>query len=146
MALILHDKPETVNKKTKYEGYTALHIASGRGFDEMCKLLIDGGDADVNCRTIHQSTPLIRAIMNEKTSTALLLLSRGANFKLANDRGETPLLLAVKKKNKPVLEYLIKNGCDIYEQNSRGESALSVCDDDELKMWMITIYSGRKLL
>ena len=146
MALLLKEKPDSVNHKTKYEGYTPLHIASGKGYDEMCQLLINGGKADINCRTLHQSTPLMRAILNEKTSTALLLIQKGADLSLENDHNENALLLASKKKNKKVIEELINKGCNIYEENKNGDSPVSVCNDKRLKQWMISFYSSKALV
>ena len=118
----------------------------GKGYDEMCLLLINGGKADINCRTLHQSTPLMRAILNEKTSTALILIDKGCNISLRNDHGENALLLAVKKKDKKVIEKLILKGCDIYEEIKNGESAVSLCSDEHLKKWMVGLYSSRKLI
>ena len=146
MTYLLQEHPESVNDKTKHEGYTPLHIASGKGYDEMCLLLINGGKADINCRTLHQSTPLMRAILNEKTSTALILIDKGCNISLRNDHGENALLLAVKKKDKKVIEKLILKGCDIYEEIKNGESAVSLCSDEHLKKWMVGLYSSRKLI
>jgi ankyrin repeat protein len=57
-------------------GMTALHIAAARGYGDIALLLIEKG-ADVNARTIHDSTPLSFAVVNNHPDVSELLRENG---------------------------------------------------------------------
>ena len=57
-------------------GMTALHIAAARGYGDIALLLIEKG-ADVNARTIHDSTPLSFAVVNNHPDVSELLQENG---------------------------------------------------------------------
>ena len=56
---------------------TALHLAAWKGLDAIVERLLQGG-SDVNCES-SKATPLFMAVSNNKASTAVFLLSHGAN-------------------------------------------------------------------
>jgi ankyrin repeat protein len=72
---ILTDSPDLVGSMSG-GGMTALHIAAARGYGDIALLLIENG-ADVNARTIHDSTPLSFAVVNNHPDVAMLLQENG---------------------------------------------------------------------
>lgn len=58
-------------------------------------------------------TPLMRAILAGKTSTALLLIDLGADVNVRNADGKTALMHAAWKKNASVAAALIAKGADV---------------------------------
>lgn len=72
---ILTESPELV-ESVSGGGMTALHIAAARGYVEIARHLIDKG-ADVNARTIHDSTPLSFAVVNNHPEMSELLREHG---------------------------------------------------------------------
>jgi uncharacterized protein len=76
-------------------GLAALHFAVRQGHRETAEVLLAAG-ADVNQVTTGDHTsPLLMATINGQFDLAMLLLSKGANPKLASDAGATPLYSAI---------------------------------------------------
>ena len=75
------------------QGMTALHIAAIHDYCDMAELLLDNG-AEIDPVDAWGNTPLWRAAMNspdENSSTAKLLLARGADKSKKNDSGVAPI-------------------------------------------------------
>jgi ankyrin repeat protein len=115
-----------------WDDNTLLHRAAHFSRFEMVKLLISH-NADVNALYKTQ-TPLHFAIstsdlwakankkdvdfqthQKEQVETIKLLLEKGANINLRDDKGETPLHLAVRFENLKLTELLLKQGSHIEE-------------------------------
>jgi hypothetical protein len=96
-------KPEAARSP---KGRTALMVACAYwcGLD-MVKLLVTYG-ADVNAKAADGSTPLMLAAMNEKQDVVDYLLSRGANAKAGDAKGQTALDYARKGK---VEDYMVSS-------------------------------------
>uniref|UniRef100_A0A1L8EDK2 Putative 26s proteasome regulatory complex subunit psmd10 n=2 Tax=Haematobia irritans TaxID=7368 RepID=A0A1L8EDK2_HAEIR len=71
--------------------YTALHYAARNGNEEICKLLINDGKADVNAVTKGGATPLHRAAMMGHLNIVKLLLDAHANVDKKDEDGQTAL-------------------------------------------------------
>uniref|UniRef100_A0A1I8N104 Uncharacterized protein n=1 Tax=Musca domestica TaxID=7370 RepID=A0A1I8N104_MUSDO len=71
--------------------YTALHYAARNGNEEICKLLINEGKADVNAVTKGGVTPLHRAAMMGHLHIVKLLVNAHANVDKQDDDGQTAL-------------------------------------------------------
>lgn len=74
------------------QGMTALHIAAIHDYCNMAELLLDKG-AEIDPVDVWGNTPLWRAAMNspdENSSTAKLLLARGADKNKKNNSGVAP--------------------------------------------------------
>lgn len=92
---------ETLNKSeidinykyTTYLGYTALHIASENGKEEMVKELLKYPNIDVDARSY------------KNNKEAVLFAPYHVDY--------TPLHLAVQKKHVAITELLLKNGADV---------------------------------
>jgi ankyrin repeat protein len=75
VSALLADKPALI-ESVSGGGMTALHIATARGYKEIVLLLIEKG-ANVNARTIHDSTPLSFAVVNNHPEVSELLRENG---------------------------------------------------------------------
>ena len=84
-------------------GRTALMMASWRGHINNVKLLLDEG-ASINCYTKRSGnygkTPIFYACTRCRDEVVLLLLSRGADALIVNNKGQTPRSLAVSHLRK----------------------------------------------
>ena len=79
------------------EGESPLHVAAltvtGFSSAAIVKLLVQAG-AELNCRNIHEETPLLFAAQECNLPLAKVLLEAGAEVNCRNDRGSTPLVYA----------------------------------------------------
>ena len=76
-----------------YNGWTALHLASIRGYLEISELLTSSG-ADVNIRDRYGSTALHYASYFGRLKIVRLLLCQGADMSIRDNSGRTALDLA----------------------------------------------------
>lgn len=79
------------------QGKTALHIVAIHDFYEIAQLLIEHG-AEIDLVDAWGNTPIWRAAMNsqqENSSTAELLLAKGADRNKKNDSGIAPIDLLI---------------------------------------------------
>ena len=77
------------------QGFTALHIASGRGRVQVVDLLLSAG-ADLEVRDSHGYTPLLTAAQRGQVEALQRLLAAGANCMVQGNDGLDPVMLAMK--------------------------------------------------
>ncbi|MXX14699.1 MAG: ankyrin repeat domain-containing protein [Gemmatimonadetes bacterium] len=71
-------------------------------------------------------TPLLFALLYDRTQCAKMLLDQGADyFSLANDQGKTLLMVAAERRNIEGLKLLLHAGANIFAQDNRGWTALT---------------------
>ena len=113
-------------KLREIKGYTSLHLAVGKGNEDIVKLLLDGG-ADVDAVTDDEfqskapkATPLMLAVNAENPAMVRMLVDAGAdvNFKmqsvkLREIKGYTSLHFAVGKGNEDIVKLLLDGGADV---------------------------------
>jgi ankyrin repeat protein len=90
-------------------------------------LVIPHVDIDVNYQNAEGDTLLHSAAVKGDVSIATILLSRGANYNLYNQRGQTPLFMAVKFGNERIVELFLQKEyrCDVnFPEFEQGESPL----------------------
>ena len=114
---LLEQNPALVNMKSE-DGYTPLHIAAGRGQEEVIKLLLSM-HADVNARNEKNlgRTPLHDAVSVGRTRSIELLLSAKADVNAADTEENTALHMV---RSKADAELLLANGGNI-EAKNRGK-------------------------
>ena len=76
------------------------------------KILADRGGIDLDRRDAEGNTPLYHACRQGYRDVAALLLERGADPSLANNRGETPLHAAARSGNREIIDRLMARGAD----------------------------------
>ena len=78
--------------------------------------------ADLNAPQADGATAIQWAAYRDDLEMADLLISAGANVKLANREGATPLYLASIHGNPVMIEKLLKAGADANERGPEGET------------------------
>lgn len=103
-------------------------------------------NADVNERSVNQSTALMFAVRDHHTELTRLLLSRGAAVNAADGDGETALFYAVRGGSLENFRTLMAAGADINHQNKDGETALMQAVRRERRPFVeLLVASGAKL-
>ncbi|XP_022232645.2 ankyrin repeat domain-containing protein 39 [Drosophila obscura] len=88
--------------------YTALHYAARSGNAQICKLLIDEGNVDVNATTKAGATALHRAAMMGHLDIVKLLTEHKANLLLQDECGQSALHRAALRGHLEVCRYLLE--------------------------------------
>ena len=94
----------------RYEDFTPLIAAAYRGHTDVCELLLDKGNANIEETMPGRGTALTIAADNGHASTVALLLTKGARVDSRNEQGFTPLLAAAFEGHIDVCELLLKTG------------------------------------
>ncbi|MBI5562241.1 MAG: ankyrin repeat domain-containing protein [Deltaproteobacteria bacterium] len=90
-------------------GFTALHVAAGKGYPEVVAFLLEHG-ADVNARDRNRWTPLHSAAGFGHTETALVLIEHGADVRAKDFQGWTPLRVARSYNHAETADLIKKHG------------------------------------
>jgi len=89
-----------INALNPETGLSALMVAAGLGYNNICNILMDAG-ADINASDYAGNTPLHLASQGygEQIPIVQTLLRRGANPNAINEDGFTPAMLAKRMEN-----------------------------------------------
>jgi hypothetical protein len=93
MTRLLLQAGADVNSRGTYRE-TALANACYRGNSKVVGLLLEQPDIDLNAADGSGDTPLMEAVRAGHAAIARLLIEKGANARLVNDRGETAATIA----------------------------------------------------
>ena len=101
-------------------GLPPIFEAVAKGYTAILSLFIDKG-ADINSTVLTTQTSLLSiASALGKTSTAQLLLEKGADPNLANNLGITPIFLSIGKQNIEITKLLIAHKADLTIKTKQG--------------------------
>ncbi|MBE0497431.1 MAG: ankyrin repeat domain-containing protein [Campylobacterales bacterium] len=99
-----------------------------KDYISILKTLLDN-KADVNFQAGNGRTALIAAAQSSNHAQAYekaqLLVAKGANLDIVNDKGETALMLASDTGNGKLVKLLLQSGADVNVKNGAGESAVN---------------------
>ena len=70
---------------------------------------------------------------SEGVETVGLLLSRGAGFDLADDRGRTALMMAAERGHAEIVTHLLSAGANLLARDDEGRSALDLASDASVR-------------
>ena len=87
--------------------YTPLHLASLRGRNEVCIILLDSG-AELDSRDDNGFTPIILAAQQGHLATVRLLQQRGADVLAAANSGTMAIHMAAEKNRAETVQYLVE--------------------------------------
>lgn len=109
-------------------GFTALHISTSLGHDDVTRFLLDQG-ADIHAEDDAHDTPLHIAVKNGNESAVRILLRYGAHKTRAHGQGFAPLMAAVEAGNVPMAEAFIAAGADTDLVDMDGMSLLNIAGE-----------------
>ncbi len=112
--------------------YTSLHLAAGKGYVEIARMLIDAG-ADVNVQNEWEQTPLHRAAIFGKVEIARMLIDAGADLDVQNEYGWTPLHMAASNGRVEVVRMLIDAGAIKDISNEDGNLPYDLATSEKIK-------------
>jgi hypothetical protein len=115
-AITLAQNIDSANWGKKY-GVSLLLSAAEKGYNEVCKVLIDKG-ANIDYQIPNGGTALIVATHFCYTEIVKLLLDHGANTDLQINTGETALIIASAIGNKEIVNLLYADILSKYWPNS----------------------------
>ena len=105
------------------DGVPLLNIAVRNGDVEICRLLMSYG-AKLNIIARDRCTsPVIDAVMAQKTNIAELLIDAGADVDFKNRNGQSALIIAIGARMEAISHMLIDKGADVKIKDSLGMTA-----------------------
>jgi len=118
-----------INQINKY-GYSALHIASFKGLEEMGILLTENG-IELNAQDKNGQTALHYVALNNQLNFAKALLSKGGDLGIEDMHGNQPLWTAVfndKGRNDRIemVKLFLSHGADKDHKNKVGKSPIDI--------------------
>jgi ankyrin repeat protein len=129
LALYLEKHPQLVNSPAP-DGFTLLGLASFFGHTEIVRLLLSkGADPDLPSSNSQKVPPLCSAAAGKHLEIAHLLLERGANVNVRQERGFTPLMSAADNGDYEMAQLLLTYYADVNTRNDKGKSALDIARD-----------------
>ena len=104
--------------------FQTLLNACRNGQKNIVKILLERGGIDLNRRDAEGNTALHYVCREGYRDLAVLLLDKGADASLVNNRGETPLHAAARKGNREILARLLDAGADPDASDREGCTSL----------------------
>ena len=99
--------PKAAQRANGFDGDTALHVAAGNGYEEICAVLL-GAKASVEAKNHHGFTPLHFAATWGRLEVVRMLVAAKADVHAKDNDGDTPLKRAKLRDQSEVVEFLEK--------------------------------------
>jgi RNA polymerase sigma factor (sigma-70 family) len=122
---MLIDCGADVNAKAGDRQGTPLHNIAATNRISRAGILLEHG-ADVNIQAEDGATPLVVAVLYDRTEMIEFLLVHGAKIDLATHNGFTPLHVAAWHGCKAAAQMLLDHGADINKANDAGRTPLEI--------------------
>ncbi|MCF6808536.1 ankyrin repeat domain-containing protein [Thiotrichales bacterium 19S9-12] len=97
---------------TNTDGQNAIHLAAKNGHQAAAYFLILDNIDLLNKPNKHGQSPLMIAIINNKTEMVKFLLAQGADVNCQNENGSSPLHQAAIKGHENIVKLLLKKGAN----------------------------------
>jgi ankyrin repeat protein len=105
------------------DGFTALFYAAAKGYEDMCRLLIEK-KATVDLKDNDGRTPLMIASLNGYESVCRFLIEKNAAVDEKNNYGWTPLMYAARFGHQDLCRLLIKKNVTVDVKDNFGWTPL----------------------
>jgi ankyrin repeat protein len=129
-------------------GFTAVHAAVEKGYDQCLSMLIGYGGADLAKVSKRGRAPIHLACNNGRIACLLLLLDSGVdpNVRTANEYRATPAQICSIVGHVKCLALLLDRGVDIHSQDKNGSTLIhEVCTKGHLKCVKLLISRGARI-
>jgi len=120
--LLANPHAATIEASTR-SGFTALHMACGKGHVSVLETLLTHGAA-IEARNKNGSTPLHTAAQKGYAAVVECLITHKANIEATNHNGVTPLNSAAHKGHVEVVRTLLRHGAVMEATNKNGITPL----------------------
>jgi len=135
MLLAAGADPEAVDET----GKGPIVYAAGKGFTGIAATLLDAG-VKVDARYSHDLSALMWAAghsndvpVGEGLATVKLLVERGAELDLVDDRGRSALMTAAERGHAEIVTLLMERGADATLEDRQGLTALALASSESLR-------------
>lgn len=126
--------------------FTSLGMAIYGKQQQVADYLIDAGFKNLSLKGTSDEEPIMACILNGWTSTANLLIDKGADvnrFNYASTRAYYPLEAAIKVKNLKIVKKLVEKGADPYMRYKQKPNAIeyakSIADCEEIAQFLESV-------
>jgi ankyrin repeat protein len=111
-------------------GQTALMAAVWDGNEDLIRLLVEKGYADLEARdaSLNGKTPLMSAAYSKNANLVMYLLSQKANVNARKDDGWAVLSIAIEGGSPDVVKLLVENGADLTVKTPKGLSVVQLAE------------------
>ncbi|EAX89957.1 ankyrin repeat protein, putative [Trichomonas vaginalis G3] len=128
------------NINTGYKSsHSPIHIAAGRGNEEIVRFLISLGAKIKNNKKI--TPPLLVAAGKNKIKNAKILISNGADINVKDSADRNVLYLSLENSNEEMTKYFISCGADIHAKDFYGNTTLHYAAKNNLTNTIIYLIS-----
>jgi len=101
------------------DGYNLLHLAAVLNATNQAYAIMNSTKSDINQHTNAKGfTPLFVACHEDNAAMALVLLSCGADHRIANKQGVTPLIRAILNENITIITLLLAHHADVDQKDT----------------------------
>ena len=108
--------------------WTALHVASARGYKDICKILLSlSKNVDINSKTSIGRTALHLSCIHNHLKIVLLLISNGCDIDAQDDENNLPIHYAASLGNEDVVEALLQAKAKTDLPNHLNRKPLDLC-------------------
>lgn len=126
---------------------SSLHDAAYRGDSAKITALLDSGAYEVNTPSVRGWPPLFYAAGQNNLDVVRLLLGRGADIRIKDNKGANVLVAAALKGSSEMTRFLIENGADVdvaVDHFSRHNYTCLGCRNSAAAIQFILEQSGRQ--
>ena len=113
------------NDNKWYLNSSALFRAVCEKHNNIIKMLIDSGRADLNVKCYNGTTPLIQASIDGSVEAVKMLIKAGADLDAQNNHECTAIMNCSYEEHASISKLLLDAGADISIENKHGDTILS---------------------
>lgn len=105
------------------------------GMLTMAEMLLKKKPELIDCRNVHERTPIIHACKHNNFECFKLYFKYNANLDLQDDNGYTALHYSAMNKNKDLTEFLINSGAKQDIADKKGKTAQEYAPQELLQLF-----------